>query len=480
MVFVVEDKEEGQERGASTLVLVYPLALGQSLRWGSALPQRLANKPQAVIKIWISIKAGKMLDRAILIGHKLKSDDMAWHGSIMAAFVLVGGLFNYLYQLAMGRMLAPAEYGTLISLLSLFLIISVFSQTIQTSITKFTSRFRVDNRLGRINYLWKYSLRRTFLLGVILFLALFLLSPLISGFLNIDNSWYWIIFASSFILSFALAASWGILQGLQRFSPLGISTALVSLLRLGLGIILVYLGLGLYGGLLCLPLAILVAMVLSLSFLKDLAKVGNETVKVDGLFSYAGPALLALTAFAVLTNIDVVLVKHFLSPENAGNYSAISVLGKIVLVAPMGVAVAMFPKTSELFESGGSHRPVMMKAMLLTVVIGGGVLIVYWLFPDFIIDRLFAGKYPLATPYLSKYGLAMAFWAISFLLLNYSLSLNRTKVAYPLLGAMVLQLGLISLFHSSIAQVVDIMLISSIACLALMCPLYLNVRRKHL
>ncbi len=27
MVFVVEDKEEGQERGDSTLVLVYPLAL---------------------------------------------------------------------------------------------------------------------------------------------------------------------------------------------------------------------------------------------------------------------------------------------------------------------------------------------------------------------------------------------------------------------------------------------------------------------
>ncbi len=426
------------------------------------------------------MQVGRMIDRLSLIGEKLKSDDMARHGSIMAAFVLLGGLFNYLYQLAMGRMLPPAEYGTLISLLSLFLIISVFSQTIQTSITKFTSRFRVDNRLGRVNYLWKYSLRRTFLLGVVLFLALFLLSPLISGFLNIDNSWYWIVFASSFILAFAVAANWGILQGLQRFSPLGFSTALVGLLRLGLGVLLVYLGMGLYGGLLCLPLAILVVLVLTLSFLRDLAKVGNETVKVSGLFSYAGLALLALTAFAVLTNIDVVLVKHFLSPENAGNYSAISVLGRIVLVAPMGVAIAMFPKTAELFESGKSHRPVMMKAMLLTILIGGGVVIVYWLFPDFIISHLFAGKYPLATPYLSKYGLAMAFWAISFLLMNYFLSLNRTRVAYPLLGAMVLQLGLICLFHSSIAQIVNIMLISSVACLALMCPLYLNVRRKHL
>lgn len=50
-----------------------------------------------------------MLDRVSLIGERLKSDDMTWHGSIMAAFVLLGGLFNYLYQLAMGRMLAPAE-----------------------------------------------------------------------------------------------------------------------------------------------------------------------------------------------------------------------------------------------------------------------------------------------------------------------------------------------------------------------------------
>ena len=283
-----------------------------------------------------------MLGRVSLLRQRLKSDDMTRHGSMMAAFVLLGGLFNYLYQLAMGRMLAPAEYGTLISLLSLFLIISVFSQTIQTSITKFTSRFRVDNRLGRVNYLWKYSLRQTFLLGVALFLALFLLSPLISGFLNIDNSWYWIVFASSFILAFAVAANCGILQGLQRFSLLGFSTTLVGLLRLGLGILLVYLGLGLYGGLLCLPLAILVVLVLTLSFLRDLAKVGNETVEVRGLFSYAGLALLALTAFAVLTNIDVVLVKHFLSPEDAGNYSAISVLGRIVLVAPMGVAVAMY------------------------------------------------------------------------------------------------------------------------------------------
>ena len=90
-----------------------------------------------MIDVWSRMKARTMLARVGLIGERLKSDEMARHGSMMVAFVFLGGLFNYLYQLSMGRILAPAEYGTLISLLSLFLIISVFSQAIQTSITKF-------------------------------------------------------------------------------------------------------------------------------------------------------------------------------------------------------------------------------------------------------------------------------------------------------------------------------------------------------
>gem|GEM_PF-5482012 len=41
-----------------------------------------------------------MIDRVNLIGERLKSDDLTWYGSIMAAFVLLGGLFNYLSHLA--------------------------------------------------------------------------------------------------------------------------------------------------------------------------------------------------------------------------------------------------------------------------------------------------------------------------------------------------------------------------------------------
>lgn len=420
-----------------------------------------------------------MLRRLALIRDIAEADDLARHGSIMVVFAFIALFFSYLYQLSMAMMLPSGQYGTLLSLLSLFLIISIFSQTISTSIAKFTSRFNVQNKLGGINYLWRFSLKRTFLLGSVMFLALALFTPLLSGFLSIDNNWYCIVLFSSFILAFMVAANLGVLQGLQRFLPLGFSNALLSFLRLSIGVLLVYLGFGLYGGLLCIPIAILVVVIVTLSFLRDLAGAGNEKVDVSGLFSYTGLAFLAIASFAMLTNIDVVLAKHYLSPDIAGNYAAISVMGRIALYAPMGIAIAMFPKTSQLFETGSSHRPLLRKAVFFTLLLAGGVIIIYWLFPEFIVNFLFGAKYPLASLYLLKYGLAMGFFALSALLLNYFLSLNQTKVAYALIAAMLLELGLIAFFHASIAQIVDVMFISGALCLLFMLPFYLKVRRRE-
>lgn len=421
-----------------------------------------------------------MIARASLIRESLKSDDMARHGSMMAAFVFLAGLFSYLYQLFMGRMLSPAEYGTLFSLTSLFMIFTIFSQTIQISIAKFTSRFKVESRPGRIKWLWRTALMQTLLFGLALFVILVLLSPLISRFLNIENNWHCIIVFSSFLLAFAIPANCGVLQGQQRFFLLGVSTLLLSLLRLSLGALLVYLGFGLYGGLLGVPLAIFVVFFVTLFFLRGLARGSNEKVEVGGLFSYAGLTLLAFGCFTLLTNMDVVLAKHYLDAENAGNYSSISVLGRIALIAPMGIAIAMFPKSSELFQTGKSHRPLLLKAMLFTVLIAGGVVVVYWLFPDSIVNFLLKGEYPMATAYILKYGAAMGLFAISFLLMNLLLSLNKTKVAYCLLGAVLFQLSLIFLFHSNIAQLVNIMLISAALCLVFMFPYYLKVSRAEL
>ena len=182
----------------------------------------------------------------------------------------------------------------------------------------------------------------------------------------------------------------------------------------------------------------------------------------------------------MLTNVDVLLVKHYLSPETTGSYSAIAVLGKMAFIIPCGIVVAMFPKTSELYETNTTHHRVLLKAVLLTLLLAGGVVIIYWLFPNFIVTFLFKDKYAQVAPHLLPYSVAHLLFAFSFLLMNYFLSLNQTRVAFSLVAAMLLQLTLIILFHTSITQIVTIMVISGALSVLLLLPFLLKIRGNRL
>ena len=170
--------------------------------------------------------------------------------------------------------------------------------------------------------------------------------------------------------------------------------------------------------------------------------------------------------------------RHYLSPTDAGNYSALSVLGRIAFYAPLGVGVAMFPKTSESFERNGDHRRLFLKALVITLVIASCVVLPYGLCPQLIVDVIFGTKYSLVAPFVFRYGAVMGLFALSFVVARYLLSTNKTIIVYPLAGVTLFQVVLISMFHSTIGQWVSVMLVSgglSVACLLPFC--LVKVRR---
>jgi len=409
---------------------------------------------------------------------------MARHGILMAAFGFAMGLFNYLYQLAMARMLQPHDYGILMSLTSLFLIISIFALVIRTVMSKFISRYYAEGNMKAASSLWRLYLKRTLILGVAVFIVAALLSPIISGFLRIGNFWYPLTLFSALILAFAVPVNYGTLNGLHRFFHLGWTTTLWAVLKLVLAIVLIKLGFGLYGGLIPFILAFIIIFAITLALLKDLRGGNAERVEIVGFRSYLGLAFVAILAYTVLTNIDVVLVKRFLSAEEAGNYAAIAALGRAALFAPMGIALAMFPKSSGLHEMGKSHRSVLLMGVLLTLLISGAVVVIYWIDSAFVLGFLGkyesgALKYPLAVDHLFKYALAMLLFAVSYVIMNYFLSISRIRVAYPFMVTAFLQVVLIMYFHGDIAQVVNVVLISAAVCLIAVIAFYLFwVRRQ--
>jgi O-antigen/teichoic acid export membrane protein len=339
--------------------------------------------------------------------------------------------------------------------------------TITLTTAKLTSKLKAEASLGAVRFVRHRSLKSSFTIGIVLFAIASAMSPLFARFLHMDSYIYPIVVFSSFMFAFPLSTDFGTMQGLQRFLPYASVRVLWALLRPALAILLVTLGFALVGGLAAIPLSYALTLVVTFALLSNLPA-GNEKVETQRTVSYAGLVFVALFSVTMLTNIDVVLAKHYLPPDDAGSYSAISVLGRICLYAPTGVALAMFPKTSESFESGGRHRSLFIKAAFLSIMVVAPICLIYALFPTQILHILFSDKYSLAAPYIFKYGLGMSFLALSYLAMTYSLSIGKTGVAYCMLGAMLLQLSLIACFHSSIAQLVNAMLISGIVSLLLL------------
>lgn len=386
----------------------------------------------------------------------------------MVVFTLLTASLNYLYQLSMSFLLVDADYGTFASLSSMFTIILALAQCFQMSVAKFTSRLRAQDKWCEISYLWKYSLRRAFLMGIVAFSASVLLTSTIVKLLNINNGWYPVILFSSLSLVFTLSANNGVLQGLSRFFALGSSNVLWAFSKLGIGVLLVRQGLGLYGGFAAYFVASVASLVLTFIVLADLAKTRTRQTELGTFGSYTANAFLAILSFAVLTNADVILVKHYFDPETAGYFSVVSILAKVALYAPTGVSTALFPKTagSERGQAGSSQ--LFRLALVLVLGLGGGVVLFYQFFSSQVVSLLYGSKYPYAASLLFEYSFAMMLFSASFLMMNYSLSRSKTRITYLMVGATVLEIGLIIMFHSSIKQVIDMILVSSCVCAVLL------------
>ena len=397
---------------------------------------------------------------------------MTRHSLLMVVAGLVSGASAYLYQLSMGILLTPTQYATLLSLTSLLLVVSVFGDTITLTIAKLTSKLKAEDRLGAVGYVRHRFLKFTFLAGILTFSLAAALSPLLSRFLDTDSYVYPIVLSSSFIFAFPLSGDWGVMQGLQRFPTLAAIRVLWASLRPALGVLLVSLGFALSGGLAAIPLSYAVTLIITIILLRDLSHSGYEKVEIEKTGLYTSLTLVALFSITMLSNIDVVLAKHYLPSIKAESYSAISILGRICFYAPMGVALAMFPKTSESFESGGRHRILFTKAALLAILIVTPICLIYAIFPDHVVHLIFSDKYTQVAPYVFKYGLAMSLLSLSYLAMTYFLSIGRTKIAYLLLAAMLIQLGLICLYHSSVAQLINDLLISGIVSVILVLLLF--------
>src|SRR3989338_9543104 len=103
---------------------------------------------------------------------KITSSELVKGSIILFVTFSIFNFLNFIFQFLMARMLGPAEYGIFAVIMALFYFMAVPSDSIQTVISKYTSKLKVKNEYGKIKLLLIKSLKRGFLIAVILFILL--------------------------------------------------------------------------------------------------------------------------------------------------------------------------------------------------------------------------------------------------------------------------------------------------------------------
>lgn len=397
------------------------------------------------------------------------SDKMFKASGLLFICMMFGNVSGFIYQAFMSRMLLVEDFGTLNSLLSILVIISLPVQTLHTTVAGITSHLKAQEAYNDISNIFYKMLFRVLAAGLCGMIIFVLFSGYLRDFLNISSVCPLLIVGVLALLSFLLSVNYGLLQGLQSFNYFGAATGLNGFLKLVFGALLVYLGFGVEGAIGGIALGAFIifissAVVLHLYFLRFKARtvVGGPQAYVPEGFSYSIPVLVALLCFTSLTNIDLVLVKHFFSPEEAGNYAVAAVLGKAVLFLPGAIVLAMFPMVSESHALKADSYHILRSAAALAGLLSLIGIQAYVIFPEMLVTILMGAKHAQIAHLVRLYGIAMLPFVFINIFMYFSLAVHRLKFLYTFIAGSLMEIFLIYAYHNSLQQIVYIII--SIGC----------------
>ncbi|MFH1211247.1 MAG: oligosaccharide flippase family protein [archaeon] len=374
----------------------------------------------------------------------------------LAIGLLAFGLAGYIFHFYAGRKLGPEEYGVLGALLSILYLVNILTLFVQLAITKAVSNFKEKKEEGKISYLLKQGSKKYWVYGIASALIIAAMTPLLRYYLGIK---VWIPFfaiALMMLFSYILSFNIGVLQGLQRFKGLAIVYWGQGITKVGMGILLMGIGLGATGGMTAFATSYLIAWIISIILITKVSTSGDGKTH-DNILKKSIPLLVVLGSLSLMYSVDVILVKHYLQTAEAGYYTALSTLGKVIFFASNSVSFVMFPKISET-KTRKENRSILYKSIMLIILITLPITLGYALFPSLVVNLLFGQSYMAIKGLLFMFGMVMLLYSIIYTICFYNLSLNKTKFIYILLLSNVTQITALIIFNKNIEQVTYVML----------------------
>ena len=359
----------------------------------------------------------------------------------VGAASIIGNAAAYLLSIVAARMLVPAEFGALGAMLGILIIIATLSMAVQT----FTAR-RVSTAGADRATVEGQSIRFSMLVGAGVIVGGLVLAWPLGPVFSIPYAALAMGIASVGFVVFG-TGSLGIAQGREEHLKFSYGFLANGFGRAFIGIAFVIIWPSITG--IALGLLIGCAIGAIISYLIICPRTWAKALAPQGKSEYLHIAH-ALVVLFTLTNVDVLLARIFLTPDQSGEYSVGVLLAKIAFFLPSAIVVVLFPKMSV----ANSRRTVLV-ATGLTAIVGVVVTTFSFLFGSLVIRILGGAQYVELASEAWLFALEGSAFALVQVLLYARLAAQDTRAAISVWVALIVLVATVVLWrHNSVAEIV--------------------------
>ncbi|ANH40072.1 Polysaccharide biosynthesis protein [Nocardioides dokdonensis FR1436] len=292
-----------------------------------------------------------------------------------AGIAVAMGVMNvatYAFQMISARLLGPADYGALAPLMALLMVVAVLQLGLQA-----TGARRISADPTHVAQIERVVLGVTYRAALGLGALLLVLSPIVMVVLRLDSVLPAILLALSAVPLTVMGGQAGILQGERRWFPLGMVYLGMGVSRVAVGTACLLVSPTETSAMLGVAVAMVVPALIGYVALRRPRDEGrhSEDHTRRPVAREAVTASLALLAFFVLSNADIVVARNVLDDHDAGLYAAGLILTKAVLFLPQFVVVVAFPSMSTVDE----RRLALLRSLTLVAALGVVATLGAWL-----------------------------------------------------------------------------------------------------
>ena len=362
---------------------------------------------------------------------------------------------NLLYNIVIARMLGASGFGHASALYTLLMLMTAITLSFQVITSKFIAR---NSELLVRTQIYTSLLRRAWQVGLAIALLIAAGSAYLQSYFNLPAQHDLVLLAIAAAVYIPLGVRRGRMQGLYNFRGLAINVVVEVAVKLVGALLFLHFAMGVTGVMTAVLLSIVAAYIAS--------EPGAEYRAIQGpirvaLFGEGMQAVLYFIGQVILSNLDILLVKHFFPPSEAGIYAAVALVGRVVFMLSWSVVSSMFPvSASHVHPQGG--RSALYTGLVLVGTVTSVFVVAVALAPEAVWTVLLGRPFLLNTSFsalLTEYAVMTGIYCIAVVVMMYEISRRTGPAAWVQLGASVLLAAAIWRCHVSLSQVILVQLL---------------------